>query len=52
MKILEKNRGYLQHLLIKKINIKPMPKIVFKIDRGIEAASKVEKILIEDRIKK
>lgn len=39
--------GHLQHLLLKKINIKPMPRIVFEIDRGIENAASVEKILIE-----
>ncbi len=30
LKILEKNRVHLQYLLMKKINIKPMPKIIFK----------------------
>lgn len=52
LKILEKNRGYLQHLLVKKINIKPMPKIVFKIDYGLEKAAKIEKLLLDDKIDK
>ena len=50
-KILEKNCGYLQHLLVRKINIKPMPKITFEIDRGPEKLAKIEKILIEDKMK-
>jgi len=51
LKILEKNRNHLQYLLMKKINIKPMPKIIFKIDRGLEKAAEIEKILIEDKMK-
>jgi len=51
LKILEKNRSRLQYLLIKKINIKPMPKIEFKADRGLEKAAEVEKLLLEDKIK-
>jgi ribosome-binding factor A len=45
---LNQARGRLQHLLMKKINIKPMPKIRFEIDRGPENAARVEKILLED----
>ncbi len=51
LKILEKNRSHLQYLLMKKINIKPMPQIVFKIDRGLEKAAELEKLLLEDKIK-
>ncbi len=40
------NAGHLQHLLNKKMNIKPMPRILFEIDRGPENAASVEKILI------
>jgi len=50
--ILNKNRSHLQYLLMKKINIKPMPKISFKADRGLEKAAEVEKILLDDRMKK
>ena len=46
LKILEKRRPYLQHLLLKKLNIKPMPQISFKIDRGPEKAAEVEKALL------
>lgn len=45
---LEKRTGKLQHLLMKKINIKPMPRISFEIDRGPENAAKVEKALIHE----
>lgn len=50
--ILNKNRSHLQYLLMKKINIKPMPKISFKIDRGLEKAAEVEKLLLDDKIEK
>ena len=39
--------GYLQRMLLKKINIKPMPRISFEIDHGSENAASVEKILID-----
>jgi ribosome-binding factor A len=47
LKILNKNLRHLQHLLLKKINIKPMPKIRFEIDRGLEMAAMVEKKLLD-----
>lgn len=46
LEILNKNQRRLQHLLLKKINIKPMPKIQFKIDSGLEKAAKIEKSLL------
>ncbi len=51
LKILEKNRRHLQYLLMKKINIKPMPQIRFKKDRGLEESAKIEKILLDDKMK-
>lgn len=51
LKILGKNRNHLQYLLAKKINIKPMPQIVFKPDYGLEKAAEVEKLLLKDKIK-
>ena len=45
-KELEKNAGHLQYLLLKKINIKPMPRIAFEIDHGYENAAQVEKNLM------
>ena len=48
---LTKKAGYLQHLLLKKINIKPMPRIMFVVDHGFENAALVEKLLGQDTIK-
>lgn len=47
MKALEKERPRLHHILFKKINIKPMPDIIFREDRGLERAAAVEKALIK-----
>ena len=44
---LVKAAGHFQHLLLKKINIKPMPRIIFKLDHGPENAAKVEKALLK-----
>ncbi len=52
LRVLEKNRSHLQYLLMKKINIKPMPQIQFKIDRGLEKAAEIEKLLLKDKIDK
>ncbi len=49
--IAQKATGKLQHLLTKKINIKPMPKIHFEIDHGSENAAVVEKRFLEERRK-
>lgn len=46
LKELEKRTGALQYLLMKKINIKPMPRIAFALDRGPERAAGVEKVLL------
>lgn len=45
--ILNKFQGRLQYLLMKKISIKPMPRIHFRIDYGPENAATVEKALLE-----
>lgn len=51
LKELGEAAGNLQYLLLKKINIKPMPRIVFELDHGPENAAVVEKLLIEDNNK-
>ena len=48
--ILSKAAGYLQYLLMKRVNIKPLPRIVFEIDHGIEKLAKIEKILLDDKM--
>jgi ribosome-binding factor A len=45
---LAKKRGEFQHILARKLNIKPMPQIRFEIDRGPEKAAGVEKILLRE----
>jgi ribosome-binding factor A len=44
---LVENAGRFQHLLLKKINIKPMPRISFALDHGPENAATVEKLLLD-----
>jgi ribosome-binding factor A len=46
LEVLQKNRSHLQRLLNKKINIRPMPEISFKIDYGPEKAAGVERALL------
>lgn len=53
-KVLKMLRGAaprLQYLLVRKINIKPMPRIEFFLDRGSEHAANIEKILIKEQDK-
>ena len=48
LSIARKAAGNLQYLLMKKINIKPMPKILFELDRGPRHAADVEKLLLDE----
>ena len=48
---IRKRAPYFQHLLAEKMNIRPMPFLVFEIDPGPENAARVEKILSEDDTK-
>jgi ribosome-binding factor A len=50
LKILKAHAGQFQYLLLRKINIKPMPRITFALDHGLENAAKVEKLLEDDTI--
>ena len=45
IKRLNDSVGELQYLLTKKINIKPMPRVEFALDRGMENAAAVEKAM-------
>ncbi|MBI1838935.1 MAG: 30S ribosome-binding factor RbfA [Candidatus Colwellbacteria bacterium] len=47
MKILDASRGRLQHLLNKKLNIRPMPKIQFERDFGLGKAANIERLLLD-----
>ncbi len=48
LKVLERFAGRLQHWLLKRINIKPLPHIKFEIDHGLENAAEIEKLLIKE----
>ena len=48
MRVLHGATPRLQHLLLRKMNIKPMPRIEFRHDIGPERAAGVEKALIDD----
>lgn len=48
-KTLKNAQPHLQYLLMKKMNIKPMPRIEFYLDRGPEHAARIEKVFLEDR---
>jgi ribosome-binding factor A len=45
--LLQNAAGRLQHDLLRKINIKPMPYLQFMIDEGADVAAKLEKVFIE-----
>ncbi len=47
-KILDAARNNLQTILFKKLNLKPVPRIQFEIDRGPENAANIEKALLEE----
>jgi len=48
LRLLHGAQKHLQFLLLRKLNIMPMPKILFRIDHGPEHAAAVEKALLED----
>jgi ribosome-binding factor A len=48
LKMLSTARSRLQAMLLRKMNIRPMPQIHFLLDRGPEHAAKVEKVLLEE----
>lgn len=45
---LNSHRRRLQALLLRKINIRPMPELQFIIDHGTEKAAEIEKVFIEE----
>ncbi|MDO8664805.1 MAG: 30S ribosome-binding factor RbfA [Candidatus Liptonbacteria bacterium] len=47
-KILDIARNSLQTILFRKLNLKPVPRIQFEIDRGLENAANVEKAFLEE----
>ncbi len=47
LKILSSQQRRLQGLLLRKINIRPMPELQFVLDHGLEKAAEIEKVFIE-----
>ncbi len=47
-KILDLARNSLQTILFRKLNLKPVPRIQFEIDRGLENAANIEKTLLAE----
>lgn len=47
-KILDLARNNLQTILFRKLNLKPVPRIQFEIDRGLENAANIEKTLLSE----
>lgn len=45
---LKERQGHLQFLLARRLEIKPMPHIVFKLDHGMEHAADIEKVLLKE----
>ncbi|PIR89203.1 MAG: hypothetical protein COU07_02325 [Candidatus Harrisonbacteria bacterium CG10_big_fil_rev_8_21_14_0_10_40_38] len=48
LKILEKRAGSFQYMLIRDMNIKPLPRITFALDLGNDKAARIEKRLMEE----
>jgi ribosome-binding factor A len=49
LEILNKLKRNLQFKLNRKLNIRPMPELVFKIDYGLRNAALIEKALLKDK---
>ena len=47
LETLSKSAKYLDHLLFKKINIRPMPVIRFTLDKGLSNAAAIEKAFLK-----
>jgi len=50
LKLLEKAKGYVKHLLSERITMKFMPDLIFKVDKSYEEGEKIDRLL--DEIKK
>ncbi len=51
LQTLRRSTSHLHHLLNRKLNIRPMPGIRFRLDHGLENAARIEKDLMEDNNK-
>lgn len=48
VKALARARGMLAHTLLKRLKIRVVPELVFKLDRGLANAAAVDKVFIEN----
>ena len=51
LKILKNKQGFLGHYLLKKIKIRFIPKLVFELDKSLEQAATIEKLILNDKNK-
>ena len=51
LKILTKFQPRLQGMLLRIMNVRPMPRIFFELDKGLDNAAEVEKSLLKDNNK-
>ncbi|MEK7147041.1 MAG: ribosome-binding factor A [Patescibacteria group bacterium] len=49
--VIQARAGALRNMLLKKINIKPMPALFFEIDKGAEAAADFDKAFLKSKNK-
>ena len=47
LEALQKSSGYIRSLLAKKLKVRKVPELIFKIDESIEYGNKIEKIISE-----
>lgn len=50
IELLSREAPRLQRTLHHHLNIKPMPRLVFKIDSGLEEAARIEKLLLNEEL--
>lgn len=47
MKALERSKGYLRSELAKRMTIRKVPELIFKLDDSLERGNKIERIISE-----
>ena len=48
---LERYRGSVQKQLMKRVNMKPVPKMLFRLDKAVEHAARIEELIEEEKKK-
>jgi len=47
LRLLHREARRFEHILVRKLNLKPIPHLAFELDRGPERAAGIEKALLE-----